>query len=118
MKKTVFSLLMFVILATSLPSIVGCDGDSGTNCGGATKDSDSKQRKQQEALLDEATKQVGMPAIKNFRERKLLKDILEMRDQTGLTTYTYVFNEMQGKLVFLGETIGFQFLTARSTRIR
>ena len=48
-----------------------------------------------------------MPAIKNFRERKLYKDILELRDQEGLTTYTYLYNEMQGKLVFLGESIGY-----------
>lgn len=48
-----------------------------------------------------------MPAIKNFRERKMLKDILELRDQTGLVTYTYLYNEMTGKLIFFGETIGY-----------
>lgn len=48
-----------------------------------------------------------MPAIKNFRERKLLKDILELRDQAGLTTYTYVWAEMKGTLVFLCDSIGY-----------
>jgi hypothetical protein len=69
--------------------------------------SDQKQQAAQEKLLQEGTSQVGMPAIKNFRERKMLKDILELRDQNGLTTYTYLYNEMTGKLVFLGETIGY-----------
>ncbi len=69
--------------------------------------SDDVQRQQQEKLLAEGTAQTGMPAIKNFRERKMLKDILELRDQNGLTTYTYLYNEMQGKLVFFGETIGY-----------
>ena len=35
--------------------------------------SDGKQRQQQERLLAEGTAQTGLPAIKNFRERKLLK---------------------------------------------
>lgn len=69
--------------------------------------SDSKQQKQQESILQEATSSVGMPAIKNFRERKLAKDILELRDQEGLTTYTYIVAEATGKLVFLGESIGY-----------
>lgn len=69
--------------------------------------SDEKQQKQQEQMLQEATSQTGMPAIKNFRERKLLKDILELRDQDGWVTYTYVWNEMQGKAVFFCNSIGY-----------
>jgi len=69
--------------------------------------SDEIQRDQQEKLLKEGTAQTGMPAIKNFRERKLLKDILELRDQEGLTTYRYIVAEMSGKLIFVGETIGY-----------
>lgn len=72
-----------------------------------TKSSDYVQSKQQETMLKEATKQTGMPAIKNFRERKLLKDILELRDQEGLTTYTYIIAEQTGKLIFLGESVGY-----------
>lgn len=69
--------------------------------------SDSQQRDQQEVLLKEATSQVGLPAIHNFRERRILKDLYELRDQEGFVTYTYVWSEMQGKLVFLGESIGY-----------
>jgi hypothetical protein len=68
--------------------------------------SDQIQQAQQERILQEGTSQIGMPAIKNFRERKLLKTILEMRDQDGLVTYTYIV-DIAGKLVFLGESVGY-----------
>ena len=69
--------------------------------------SDIVQRQQQERILQEGTAQIGMPAIKNFRERKILKDIIEMRDQDGLVTYTYVFAELTGKFVKLCDSVGF-----------
>jgi hypothetical protein len=74
-------------------------------CGDPT--SDDIQRQQQEKILMEGTAGIGMPAIKNFREKKLLKEILELRDQDGLVTYTYLYSEMTGKLIFLGESIGY-----------
>ncbi|MFA5025689.1 MAG: hypothetical protein WC503_04240 [Candidatus Shapirobacteria bacterium] len=87
-------LVLFVSMGTS-----SCDDND--------RSSDNKQRRQQEVLLDQGTAQVGMPAIKNFRERRLLKDILELRDQEGLTTYTYLFNQYTGKLIFFGITVGY-----------
>lgn len=69
--------------------------------------SDEKQQEQQEKILAEGTAQTGMPAIKNFRERKLLKDILELRDQEGLVTYTYIMPEMTGKPSFFCSSIGY-----------
>ena len=69
--------------------------------------SDTKQREQQERILQEGTAQTGMPAIKNFRERKLLKQIIEMRDQDGLVTYTYTVPETTGRPVFLCNSIGY-----------
>lgn len=69
--------------------------------------SDEVQRKQQETILQEGTSQVGMPAIKNFRERKFAKQILELRDQEGLVTFTYTFSDMRGCFIFLGQTVGY-----------
>jgi len=79
--------------------------------------SDEIQTNQQERLLKEGTAEVGMPAIKNFRERKLLKQILELRDQADFITYTYVENAMPnpipgvtslgGKFTFLGVSVGY-----------
>jgi len=71
------------------------------------KDTDMLQTQQQEKILQEGSAQTGMPAVKNFRERKLLKEIIELRDQDGLVTYTYLWNEMQGKLVFFCNSFGY-----------
>jgi hypothetical protein len=78
-----------------------------TACDESPKSSDTIQREQQEQILKEGTAQVGMPAIKNFRERKLLKDIFELRDQTGLVTYTYTYSEMTGKKQFFCNSVGY-----------
>lgn len=69
--------------------------------------SDANQKVQQEKVLQEADAQIGLPAIKNFREKKLLKDILEMRDQDGLVTYTYIFSQYNNKFVFVCNSIGY-----------
>lgn len=74
---------------------------------GCDNTSDDIQRAQQEKILQEGTSAIGMPSIKNFREKRILKDIIEMRDQDGILTYTYIVAEMSGKLIFLGESIGY-----------
>jgi hypothetical protein len=93
--KTIISVAALTILGLTL---TGCELE---------QDSDDAQRSQQERILQEATAQTGMPAIKNFRERKLLKQILEMRDQDGLVTYTYTVPETTGRPVFLCNSIGY-----------
>lgn len=92
--KTILSIAAIGILGATL---VGCEETS----------SDGKQRNAQERILKEATAQTGMPAIKNFRERKLMKQIIEMRDQEGLVTYTYTFPEVTGIPVFLCNSVGY-----------
>ena len=77
------------------------------SCNDRTASSDEIQRDQQEKILKEGTAQIGMPAIKNFREKKILKEILELRDQEGLLTYTYIVAEQTGALIFLGQSIGY-----------
>lgn len=72
-----------------------------------TQTSDSIQQNAQEKLLVEATAQTGMPAIRNFRERKLLKEILELRDQASLTTWSYTYADNTGKRIFLCNSIGY-----------
>jgi hypothetical protein len=66
---------------------------------------DAVQRKQQEALSSEASRQVGMPGITNFTERRMLKKVLELRDQ-AISTHTYVMN-LQGQLFHVCESLGY-----------
>ena len=95
MKKHWIILWWVLAVACFLP-LLGCE-----------KTSDDIQREQQEKILMDGTSQMGMPAVKNFREKKLLKDIIELRDQAGLVTYSYFFSDYNGKFVFIGETIGY-----------
>lgn len=67
---------------------------------------DKLQADMQEVLIKEASSQTGMPAIKNFRERKLLKMIYELRDQEGLATYTYLVSQA-GKVELLCHSVGY-----------
>ena len=78
-----------------------------SSCNDLGNTTDKKLMEKQEQLMDEANKQAGMPAIKNFQERKLMKMILELRDQSDLVCYAYVVPEMTGKPVFLGMCIGY-----------
>ena len=57
--------------------------------------------------MQEAVRQVGMPNIVNFTQRKQLKMIQELCDQENLICYAYIVPEMTGKPVFLGKCIGF-----------
>ena len=66
---------------------------------------DRQQRHDTDRALAEAHRQVGMPDITRFTERKLARDILELRDKE-ITTYVYIVN-WQGELIYLGEALGF-----------
>ena len=76
-----------------------------TGCDPTPPNSDQLQRQQQEKLSLEATRQVGMPAIINFQEKRILKDILELRDKEIPTT-TYIV-DLNGKLHKLCTSLGF-----------
>jgi hypothetical protein len=78
------------------PVITGCEMNS-----------DDIQRVEQEKLLMEGTAQTGMPSIKNFRMRKLLKMILELQDQENLNTYTYTYSEVLGEKKFFCNSVGY-----------
>lgn len=61
-----------------------------------------------EAAMSEANRQVGMPAIVNFQEKKLMKQIYELRDQEDLVCHAYLFNKMTGEVgQYLGKCIGY-----------
>lgn len=86
------------IIIVLLPFLlVGCDEEQSST--------DAVQRSQTERMVAEAQRQVGMPNIVNFTERKLAKRILETRD-AELRTWTYIV-DMHGQLHFLTESIGY-----------
>ena len=68
---------------------------------------DKVQREQTEQLVSEAQRQIGMPNIINFQQRKLMKMIYELCDKEDLVCYAYIKSDYQGKLFFIGKCIGY-----------
>jgi hypothetical protein len=65
----------------------------------------TRQAKATSTAMDAADRETGMPRIKNFAQRKLLKNAYEDMDQT---TLTYVYTQaLDGKFVCLGQAIGY-----------
>jgi hypothetical protein len=63
------------------------------------------ERRKQEELTMQAVTQVGMPSIVNFAEKRMMKDILELRDQNVATTAYIV--DMNGKLHKICTAVGY-----------
>lgn len=80
-----------------------------TGCGQKQEDTaDGKIQKQQEASMLEMTRQTGLPAIKNFQEKKMLKMLYELRDREDLVCYVYLVNQLNGEVgQLLGKCIGY-----------
>ena len=74
---------------------------------GLDETSKDKEARQQEQAQSESISQVGTPAITSFQEKRILKEIIELRDQANLSTYTYIVAEQTGQLVLLGKSIGY-----------
>lgn len=66
---------------------------------------EQKQAAKTKQLQAEADRQIGMPDIINFQERKFAKQILEMRDK-AISTYTYII-DMNGRKHFICESVGY-----------
>lgn len=86
-----------VCLLLAVPLLMANDG--------GCDDSNSKQSRQQEHMLMQATNEVGMPAITNFQERRMLKTVLELRD-TALVTTTYIV-DLNGHLHKVCDSVGY-----------
>jgi hypothetical protein len=63
------------------------------------------ERRKQEELSMQAVTQVGMPAITNFAEKRMMKDILELRDK-NVATVTYLVG-MNNQLTKVCDSVGY-----------
>ena len=73
-------------------------------CDQAPNSTQIERRKQEEMSLQAVT-QVGMPAITNFAEKRMFKDILELRDK-NTPTVTYLVG-MNNQLTKVCDSVGF-----------
>lgn len=77
----------FIGIAAVAVALAGCEQDTS----GAARETRQTLQNQEEAAVT-----VGMPAIKNYAEKRQLKTIYELRDSANLVTYSYTI-DMQGK---------------------
>jgi hypothetical protein len=87
----------FLLVVPFIAVLAACDGRPET--------STQIERRKQEELSLNAVQSVGMPAITNFAEKRMMKDIMELRDQNVATT-TYI-TDMNGKLHKICNSIGY-----------
>ena len=85
-------LALVAVLGTML--LAGCD-----------ETSTQVERRKQEELSMRGVQEVGMPAITNFAEKRMMKDIIELRDQNTPTT-TYIV-DLNGNRHKLCDSVGF-----------
>ncbi len=88
-------LLSLFLIATSLTA---CDEPKST--------ADQKISAAQARTLNEAVAQVGMPEIINWQEKRMMKQLYELRDKS-ISTHSYIVNSMTGCLIYLGSSVGY-----------
>ena len=76
-----------------------------TACDQPRETSTQIERRKQEEMSLQAVQSVGMPAITNFAEKRMFKDILELRDRSVPTT-TYLVG-MNNQLTKLCDSVGY-----------
>lgn len=95
-----FRKIVLIGLIGLLVSIMGagCDKES---------DSDQEQAEKTEQMMQEMNRQIGMPNITNFQQRKLMKMVYELTDKEKLICYAYLKSDYSGKLIYIGKCVGF-----------
>lgn len=81
--------------------LTGCSTNSKQSTAAA------EESRYQEQLMQQASDEIGMPEITEFYEKKLAKEILELRDDSNLVCYAYTKSDMTGKYVYLGRSMGY-----------
>lgn len=96
MKKIV---ICIIALVSMLACLCGCEEVSSS--------STREEAVYQEQVMQQAADEVGMPEITEFYEKKLAKEIFELRDDSSLVCYAYTKSDMTGKYVYLGRCMGY-----------
>jgi len=96
------NVLMFtLVIAMASLIFAGCNTNKAKK---STADQD--QAKKTAQAMKDANAQTGMPAIKNWQEKKLAKMLYELRDQTKIVCY-YYFQDIEGRPIYMGKCIGY-----------
>jgi hypothetical protein len=92
MKKLLLALPLIALLAACNPPQ-------------AVQSSTEIERNKQEEMTKQGVTTVGFPAVVNFAEKRMMKDIIELRDQMK-PTYTYIV-DMNGRPHKICDSLGY-----------
>ena len=98
MKKRILIISLIVVM---ILSFTGCEIEEST---------DTKQEAETDRIMSEINNQIGMPDINNFYEKKMAKEIFELRDDSNLVTYAYIVN-LEGQFIYLVHVWVLDYLT-------
>ena len=101
MKKILLASAALIGLATAA-SAQECGGFLQPKC----RTGDAKTTASLEALIEQGNRVVGLPSIVNFFEKRMVRQLYEMRDDPNYRTYTYIVT-MTGEFVKLCDSIGY-----------
>ena len=92
--------ILLLVLCAIMFMVMSCEDVQPT--------SDSITTAKAEKLQRESDRQTGLPGIKNFQEKKLMKMIYELRDQENVVCHAYLYNAMKGTVgQYLGKCLGY-----------
>lgn len=97
MKRKIIIGIIGICLIIGVTLLSGCD-QTGSN---------AQENAYQDQIMEQSATEIGMPEITEFYEKKMAKEIWEMRDDSSLICYAYTKNEMSGKYVYEGKCMGY-----------
>lgn len=95
--------LMLVAAGFVAPANAGGFWGNGKD---SAKSSDVIVAEQLDKLVAESNRAVGLPSITNFFEKRMVRQLYEMRDNPEYRTYSYI-TTMQGRFVKICDSIGY-----------
>lgn len=88
-----------ILLGTVMLTLAACSPQQGSNPG-AEREAEATR-----TAMNASDREVGMPRMVNYAQKKLLKNAYEDMDQT---TLTYVYTQgIDGKFVCIGQALGY-----------
>ena len=93
-------IIVLAIIFMSVSFLTSCMKDTSSQA-------EQDQTLETNRILEEINREIGLPNIVNFQQKKLMKMVFEMCDKADLLCYAYLQCNYTGELIYLGKCIGY-----------